>query len=218
MKILLFFSMLFFLSCSSPEGPDTAGTGSKTGNAFMGSIYQHTIPAKNAYVLLIPANYDPIEDTAGALLSTITDILGRFTLVNIQPGLYNVEFTSNDSSMKSFLHGISINSNDTTFVSDTLENTVLAKGYIEQSPDVRVLARVFIRGAPYYGTVNSTGAYLLYDMALGQYRIEVHVDSMIVTPYDNIDSLYFPINVDIQGLWRDTSGIIIIQDTVQLRF
>ncbi|MEW6041119.1 MAG: carboxypeptidase-like regulatory domain-containing protein, partial [Elusimicrobiota bacterium] len=207
-KIFLLFSTVFFLSCSSPDGPDTAGTGSKAGNALTGCVYQHSgIPVKNAHVLVIPANYHPIKDETSVLLYTLADTLGQFTMFNIPSGLYNIELTSKDSSMKFFLHDISINSNDTTVISDTLENVITVKGYIEQSADIKVLARVFIRGTSNYGAIDSLGIYLLPNMATGLFKIEVYLDSVISVdslkynhgPSYNIDSLYYPIDVYIQG-------------------
>jgi hypothetical protein len=100
-KYLAFLVIVLF-HCSVQTNTD-AGS-SVAGNArVVGSLsYNNGDPAINAHVTIIPANYNPLKDSALPLSRTVTtDLMGRYSFELSELGNYNV-FAS-DSGKKNVL-------------------------------------------------------------------------------------------------------------------
>jgi hypothetical protein len=140
-------------------------------------------PAAGAVVQLVPVAFIPGEASA-ILFSTITDGEGAYSVNGIPPGMYNV-FARKDS-LASY--------NDSIYIGNTMElrdatglrsATGLRNDTLESSERIRLRVQlqpnhnprsviVQVLGSTIsYENVDSTGAFVLSDLASGDYRLRL---------------------------------------------
>jgi hypothetical protein len=215
LKLILLTVLILSLACSSPNGPDDiAGTGSKVGNAFTGTVYKTTgEPAAGALVSLIPADFNPALDNSNALVVDTADSEGYYEFTEIAVD------SASDGKTKLFISETVIDSAETVVINDTLGNIYTVRGNIQQDPGIQVLSRAVIIGATYLDSVDSAGSFIFTEIPAGTYTIDVVVDSVIENEPNNpvnVNDLYVPLSVLIKP--RTFIDTVLILDTVQINY
>jgi hypothetical protein len=166
--------MFFMLDCTK----NIAGS-EVTNEKFQATIYlPNSKPAKNATVLIVPADYIPasgLSKSSATMLSdlrTSTDDQGHYSVNGLADGCYNV-WAELDSLV--MLHD-SIYIASTSLlqsISDTLNLSASLSGVVKIQPNHNV-ATVIIQalGTNIYANVNSKGQFNLPRLAKGDYQLK----------------------------------------------
>ncbi len=81
--------LVFFLTCT--QSPVAGGTSTSENGRVIGKVVGETGgAAANVQVLLLPAAYDPVDDTANIAVDT-TDVNGTYSFAGVAPGDYSIE-------------------------------------------------------------------------------------------------------------------------------
>lgn len=108
--------------CSPPSL--TGGTSSSENAKVKGTIIDTAgAPAAGARVLLIPAVFNPAEDTADKKITRdTTDGYGAYSFANVAPGIYNIQASNPANGTSLLITGIECRKKDSITVSaDTLK-------------------------------------------------------------------------------------------------
>jgi hypothetical protein len=165
--------VLFLLDCTK----NIAGS-EVTNEKCLATIYlPNGKPAKNATVLIVPANYVPVSGLAknsSTMLSdlrTSTDDQGHFSVNGLADGCYNV-WAELDSLV--MLHdSIYIATSLLQSTNDTLNLPASLSGVVKIQPNHN-LATVIVQalGTNIYANVNSKGQFTLPKLAKGDYQLK----------------------------------------------
>jgi hypothetical protein len=200
--------MLFFLHCTK----NIAGS-EVTNEKFMATIYlPNGQPAKNASVLILPANYVPssisgigkISSTKLLYLGTQTDNQGHFSVKGLVDGCYNV--SAAQDSLVMFHDSIFIATDLLQSSNDTLHNPASLSGTVKIQPNNNVTTVIVqALGTDLYANVNTKGQFTFPKLAKGEYQLK----------FSTSLSEYVPkfVSVGILYSMPDT-----IKDTIELTF
>ncbi len=192
--------------CASPS---TAGGVSESGNPVVtGYIKQkNNSPAPNTVVRLIPADYNPVNDSAlsDSLIDT-TDSQGRFAITSSKKGLFNIEATHIASRERAFTRGLRV-------IKDTIPVealTILEPGAIQIFlPDTVDIANgyLYIQGSTIYSNLSS--AHYLPSREYLMTIDSVPSSNSIQVYYSEDESLFVPtpISDTIEVMSKDTTTI-----------
>lgn len=150
--------------------------GTEIPNELTGSLYlPGGTPAINAQVTLYPVDYlsnNPPSGETDMKRSTRTDSTGRYSFSDMADGRYNVLSNAHDS-LFSFRDSLLI-SGKLKIPSDTLNPPGSLTGKIQlREEDDPTTAVVQVVGTDYIGSVDSTGTFVLTNVAQGTYRMQL---------------------------------------------
>jgi len=140
-----------------------AGGSSQQGNGIvMGAVVDTTgAPVSRARVVLLPASYDPVKDTAAPIVS-IADSAGRYVFSRVDSGAYTIEAVHRDKRTRALVSGIYV-MNDTVPVSNA---TLLKPGAIHVTlPGGSDAAGgyVYVPGTFVFAYIGANGGFVTLD-------------------------------------------------------
>ncbi len=192
--LLLVTCMALLISCSS----DHAGGTADTGNAKVAAVI-FTSDGKRAAgvpVVCCPANYlaDFTSDTSFApnprIIETTTDDSGFFAIDSIGTGDYIIEINDRKSTVTSIRVGITIESDSTISLSDTLKPYASLQGNAGQVADSSLKRYLLIYGLDRCVPVSTDGSFAVNDLPDGNFDLLIIADKEDWVPC-KIDSVTF---------------------------
>jgi hypothetical protein len=168
-KILIFLliAVVLFIFCNKVT--DIAGGGDvvTTGHVF----YSDGAPASECKVTAIPSNSIPSSASAISQYVTITDSNGKYSLILMSDGSYNIYCTKD--SLISYIPEITFGNSDTNryIPNDTLKLSGSIKGVVKlsDSEDSRIVLILGIGGMIVTGPDDSCGNYYITNIAEGKH-------------------------------------------------
>jgi N-acetylneuraminic acid mutarotase len=172
------------LSCG--ENSSTAGNGSQTPNAAVGTVYDfdHT-PAAGATVEFVPVEADPRQP--GSIAGTVaTDQSGHYSVNDLPAGHYNV--LAHKADRRALVDSVGVDSVGTTTVPDATLGAVGSLSGVVKLVGNPQNASVFllVLGSTSYAVADSSGRFALDDLAGGAYHVLILTT---VTGYGPVDTL-----------------------------
>ncbi len=161
------FLSLLFVRCENG--------GSELPNELHGVVVSNNrAPAPNVKIGLYSVNYIPADSgKAEQAWTAKTDASGKYAFKNIPQGRYNI--VGLQDSLGFFRDSISITGNE-DLGQDSLGRLGTISGLVQLQPEVDPRnAMIQVMGTENYVNVDSTGAFTLYGLASGVYRIRVFV-------------------------------------------
>jgi hypothetical protein len=203
--------VLFMLDCTK----NIAGS-EVTNERFVATIYlPNGQPAKNASVLILPANYVP-SSTLGlgktsatklSYLGTQTDNLGHFSVKGLVDGCYNVSATQD--SLVMFHDSIFIATDLLQSSNDTLHSPASLNGIVKIQPNHNVTTVIVqALGTDLYANVDTKGRFTFPKLAKGEYQVKFSTSLDSYTPkfisvgihFSKPDTLLDTVTLDYTGI------------------
>ncbi len=181
--MILLLCLLMIYSCSS----NVAG-GSEIGNPVIvtGIISDGTDPAEQTQVLLIPSDYNPVEDdSVPDYAIDTTDKNGVFRFTGVDSGMYTLFATDLQNGTRVMVFSIAIAADSVTLEPAVLSPTgTIQVNFSTQQIDT-VLGYVFIKGTPLMSKIENTDILFIDSVPVGtipsvEYIIQGNVQSVSV--------------------------------------
>ena len=152
---------LAYLHCSMA---DLAGGGTieTTNGRVTGTILHRTgDPASWTQVKLLPADYDPVKNTAAIPVDT-TDSLGTYAFTHVAPGNYTVQAVHIDKRLRAFVGGIHIADDTVTVPAGMLQDPGAIKVMLPDIADL-VHGYVYVPGSAIFTYLNGSTGFVTLD-------------------------------------------------------